>query len=629
MSTTPKAVLNPTPHDKAPDEDSDLKPISLKMVLRLAAWLKPYRNLYIIGALCGIVGIGLDLFIPLTLKKILDEAIPSSEINLIFFWAGIWAALAVGALILDVIQIYLTNLCGEKVILDIRQAVFAQLQRLSMSFYDRTKLGRIITRGTSDMDSMRAPIVSGVNTIAFNFLLMLGAGALICSLDWRILVAIAWIAPLMAYCNHIYRRHAGASHQLVRATYSKMASNLAENIVGTRIVSAYNRQEENLDRFNAIQIENTENNLQMAKVNGFYMPFLETMRFAGQVIILAYGGILVLQDGARCMAGELTSEHALTAGSVVAIFYLWDRFMSPAVNMGNFYNTLMQAMASCERIFELLDKTPDVKDVEGAKDLPQLKGHIVFDHVTFGYKADTPVLNDICLDIPAGSTVALVGATGSGKSSTVSLLCRFYEQQHGRILVDGNDIHQATLKSLHKQMGLVLQMNYLFTGTILDNIRYPRPNSSDEDVFAAAKALDIHDTFAALPKGYQTNVGERGGQISLGLRQLICFTRVFLANPSIFLLDEATSSIDTVTELKVQHALEKLVKGRTTIIVAHRLSTIVRADSIIVLEQGKIMEQGSHSVLLEKKGLYAGLYDKFISHTNDTPLLVDGNASKN
>jgi len=478
------------------------------------------------------------------------------------------------------------------------------------------------------MESLRGPVISGINTIAFNFLMMVGAGVLMFFIDWRVLVAVAWLAPVMAYCNHIYRERIGESWQVLRATFSRLSANLAENITGVRVVSAYNRQEENLERFNELQEENYANNMRIARINGFYKPFLEFIKFAGQVVIIAYGGVLVMQDGARVAAGQMDATLALSAGKVVAIFYLWERFMNPAINMGDFYNTLMQAMASCERIFALLDMVPEVQDAPDAKPLARVRGDIVFDHVTFGYNPERPVLKDICLDIPAGSTVALVGATGSGKSSTISLLCRFYEFQQGRITVDGQDIRSATMESLHKQMGLVLQINYLFSGTILDNIRYPRPDASDQEVYAAAKALDIHDTFMSLPNGYQTNVGERGSQVSLGMRQLICFTRVLLANPSIFLLDEATSSIDTVTERKVQCALEKLVRGRTTVIVAHRLSTIIKADCIVVLEHGVIVEQGTHAELLAKKGHYAGLYEKFISHQTDTPVHVDGRGER-
>jgi ABC-type multidrug transport system fused ATPase/permease subunit len=611
------------PRDESQDEEVRFKPISAVQVYRLAGWLKPHLHLYLIGSLCGVLAIAADLVIPSLTQKIIDEAIPSKELNQIIYWALVWAGIAVVSLGLDAVQILLSNKCGERVIQDLRIAVFDQLQRLSMSFFDRTKLGRIITRGTSDMESLRAPVVSGINTIMFNGLMMTGAAAMILYMDWRIFLAVFWLSPVLAYTNQVYRRKIGAQWQVVRATFSRLSANLAENITGVRVVSAYNRQEENLDRFNALQDENTSNNMVTAKINGLYQPFLEFIRFSGQVIILAYGGVLVMHDRALAAAGQLDQTTVLTAGQLLAIFFYWDRFMSPTINMGNFYNTLMQAMASCERIFALLDMEPDVKDRPGAKPLPRIKGHVVFDHVTFGYNPERPVLKDISLEIPAGKTFALVGATGSGKSSTVSLLCRFYEFQQGRILIDGSDIRDATIESLHKQMGLVLQINYLFTGSIIDNIRYPRPEATDEEVYGAARALDIHDTFASLPNGYLTDVGERGSQVSQGLRQLICFTRVLLANPSIFLLDEATSSIDTVTEFKVQNALDKLVKNRTTVIVAHRLSTIVKADCIVVLDQGCIVERGTHAELIAKKGHYAGLYEKFVAHQADLPLQVD------
>lgn len=596
------------------DDEARTRPISLKLVLRLLAWLKPYRSLYTLGVLCGAASVALELAAPRLVQQIIDVGIPSGQSSEVVFWAGLWLATLIGALLLDACQIGASHHCGERVLHDMRMALFDHLQRLTMSFFDKTKLGRIITRGTSDIDSLRGTVIGGIGTLALNAILMFGSGLMILLTDHRLFLALAWLIPVLAWSNNAYKNRIGVAWQAVRVHFSRLTANLAENITGVRVVSAFNRQDENLNRYNELQEINTANNMKAAHINGVFQPLIEFLGFAGQVIVLGYGVVLVLHERTLVAQGRLPAEEALTAGQVIKVFFYWGYFMRPTITMSNFYNTLMQTMASAERIFDLLDQQPGVMDRPEAKPLPKLKGHIVYEHVQFGYDPARPVLHDFSLEIPAGKTFALVGATGSGKSSTLSLLARFYEFQSGRILVDGHDIREATMHSLHKQMGLVLQVNYLFEGTILDNIRYPRPEVTDEEVFAAARSLGIHETFENLPDRYLTQVGERGANISLGLRQLICFTRVLVANPSIFLLDEATSSIDTVTENKVQKALEKLVEGRTTIIVAHRLSTITKADCIVVLEHGRIIEHGTHAQLIDLKGTYAQMYARFVAH---------------
>jgi len=307
------------------------------------------------------------------------------------------------------------------------------------------------------------------------------------------------------------------------------------------VVTAFNRQTPNLGEFNRLQEINTENNVAVARLNGKYQPMLAVVGFIGKVIILTYGGYLVV-----------SRPGIVTVGSVISSFLYWDYFMDPIIQMGVWYNTYMQAMAGGERVFDLLDTQPDVVDAPDAKPLPRIEGHVKFEDVVFGYNAERPVLHGINFEAHPGQMIALVGATGSGKSSIVSLIARFYQPQRGRVLVDGRDIRYVTGDSLHKQMGLVLQVNYLFAGSVMENIRYVRPGASNKDVIDAAKTIGSHEVILGLKDGYQTNVGERGANMSLGQRQLICFTRAFLADPRIFMLDEATSAVDTATELAVQ-----------------------------------------------------------------------------
>jgi ATP-binding cassette subfamily B protein len=519
---------------------------------------------------------------------------------------GIWMAAIAISILLQRWCLLVVQRAGEYVQFDFRRKVFTHLQKLDMGFYDRTKLGRIISRCTSDINGMREVNVWGIAHILIQTSAMLLAAGMLLYTDWRIFLAVAWLGPVLFFVNRYFIRRTASGWQQVREGFTRVSTNLAENINGMRVVTAFNRQDPNLETFNRLQVTNTANNLMVSRINGVYQPSLELIRYLGRAIVLVFGAYLFA-------SGKMEGKGI---GAVVTAYLYWDSFTNPIIFLGGFYNQLMQAMSGAERVFSLLETEPQVKDLPGAVDLPRISGRVRFENVTFGYKPERPVLHDVSFDAEAGKMFALVGHTGSGKSSIISLIARFYQPQSGRVLVDGHDIRHVTGRSLHKQMGLVLQVNFLFTGTVLENIRYAKPEATEEDVLAAARALGTYDTIMSLKDGLHTDVGERGSNMSLGQRQLICFTRAYLADPRIFMLDEATSAVDTATESIVQASLENLLKGRTTFVVAHRLSTIMRADTILVIDAGHIIERGTHAELLAAGGKYAHLYEQF-SQSNE------------
>jgi ABC-type multidrug transport system fused ATPase/permease subunit len=597
--------------DQIESEDEDrYRPIQWPLIRRLLTSLAPFKKWYFVAIGLGLCQVLLDMQGPQFIKWIInygaDYAI--GKMPGVSTWTaswhivhliGIWALVFVGSVVLQRFTIIIMTRAGESVQFDFRRKIFAQLQRLSMSFYDRTKLGRIISRCTSDVNSLREVNVWGIWQVVANGMIMVVATIYMLREDARLFLAIVWLGPVLYALSRLYHRKSANLYQIQREGFTRVSANLAENITGMRVVTAFNRQDPNLHVFNSLQDINTTNNMAVARVNGIYQPLLEVVRFVGRVTILLYSGYMVATGARR-------------VGSVVAVWQYWDWFMAPVINLGAFYNQLMMAMAGAERVFGLLDLNPEVQDEPGARPLPRIQGNVRFENVVFGYNADRPVLHDINFEALPGQMVALVGATGGGKSSIISLIARFYQPQKGRVLVDGRDIRHVTGDSLHKQMGLVLQVNYLFTGTVMENIRYACPQASEQNVIDAAKAIGSYDCIMSLAHGFETDVGERGANMSLGQRQLICFTRAFLADPRIFMLDEATSAVDTATELLVQQSLEKLLAGRTTFVVAHRLSTILRADQILVVDGGQIIERGTHRELLAAQGKYAHLYRQFV-----------------
>ncbi|MEZ5275406.1 MAG: ABC transporter ATP-binding protein [Opitutaceae bacterium] len=489
---------------------------------------------------------------------------------------------------------------GEAVMHDLRNELFAHLQRLPMSFYNTTRLGRIISRMTSDIETIRV----AVQDVLFVTLVQIGqmfvSAALMLYYDWVLFTVILCMAPILWLLNRYFRRRLSRSTREVQESFSRVTSAIAESVSGIRVTQGFVRQATNLGIFRGLIVNHSRNNMDVARMSAKLNPLLELNSQFFIAVLLLLGGYRALQPGTGTEIGDL-----------IQFFFLANLFFSPVQSLGNQFNQAMTAMAGAERVFRLLDLKPEWEDDPAAIAIEDIRGEIEFRDVNFGYKTDRPVLHHVSFLAEAGQTIALVGHTGSGKSSIINLISKFYLPTGGEILIDGREIRTITSESLHRLMGTVQQQNFLFTGTLMENIRFGRPEATDDEVIEAVRSLDCLDLIAVLPQGFGTVVGERGSGISAGQRQLVCFARAMLANPRILILDEATSSIDTVTEARLQAALDRLLTGRTSFVVAHRLSTIRNADQVLVLDQGNLVERGTHDELIKKGGIYAGLYAQF------------------
>jgi ATP-binding cassette, subfamily B, bacterial len=490
---------------------------------------------------------------------------------------------------------------GESVIQGLRRDIFQHLLRMPMSFYNRTKLGRIISRYTSDAEAMRV----GWQDVFFVTSVQAGQ-MLVCAMlmlwyDWVLFLVVLAMAPILGALNYHFRRTLSYANRQVQESWSRVTATLAESVTGIRVTQGFVRQDVNSGLFTDLLMDHSSYNLGVARASGIFLPMLELNSQTFTAALIVIGGYRVLNPGIH-----------MDVGSLIEFFFLANMFFSSVQPIGQQYSQALTAMAGAERVFRLLDTKPDWEEPPDARELPRIHGRVEFRNVIFSYVADRPAINDMSFVAEPGQTVALVGHTGSGKSSIVNLITKFYLPQSGQVLIDGFDTLAIQGDSLHHQMGIVSQQNFLFTGTVMANIRFARPSATDEEVIDAVRKLDFLDVIGSLSAGFSTQVGERGTNLSLGERQLVCFARAMLADPRILILDEATSSVDAMTEARIQKALATLVEGRTSFVVAHRLSTIRHADLVMVLDHGKIVERGTHRQLLAADGAYAEMYRQFV-----------------
>ncbi len=588
--------------------EAEERPLDFRLIVRLLRYTRPHavkRNTLLV--LVVIRSIQLPVLAWMLAEVIKGPIAHFADMSDILMGALGFLAFALFTQFTFHFRLRLSQELGEAVVHDMRRDMFAHLQILSMSFFNRTKLGRIISRMTSDAEAVRA----GVQDVLFVSLVQIGQGLVAAGFmlyyDWRLFLLLLGLAPVIWGISSYYRKRLGQAYRIIQESFSRVTSTLAESVSGIRVTQGFVRQEVNAKMFARLVEDHSAVNMIRAKHTGGLFSLLDLNSQLFTAALLALGGYFILVTSSGDPADQFEQY-----GNLFLFFAMSNLFFEPFRVLGAQYNAALTAMAGAERVFALLDTKPDFVDPPDAIELPPIQGRVEFQNVQFAYNPETKVLKDINFKVDAGKTIALVGHTGSGKTTIINLIAKFYLPTGGRLTIDGHDITTVNTESLHKQMGIVLQVNFLFTGTIMDNIRTGRPNATDQDVIEACRKLDVLDLIAALPEGFATQVGEGGRSMSLGQRQIVCFARAMLADPRILILDEATSSVDTMTEARIQKALAVLLKGRTSFVVAHRLSTIQQADTILVLDQGWIVERGTHRQLLATGGVYASMYRKFI-----------------
>lgn len=580
------------------DDDVIEKSFNWEQMRRLYTYMKPHNRELIPVLIVMVIGTLTRLGVPLLIYYAIDHIIlpDTGSGNTTHLW--LLAALMLGMYVVQMIathfRIKQTNIIGQKVLLSIRSHIFTHIQKLSFRFFDKRPAGSVLVRVTNDVNALQDLFTNGVVNLLMDIIQLIGIIVILLVMNFKLGLAVMVTVPIMFFVSTSLRKKIRFAWQEVRMKNSRINSHLNESIQGMKVTQAFVQEKNNIEFFRQMNESNLKSWNRASALNQSFGPIIEVTAAIGTCILYWYGTHLIKND-------------AFTVGLLVAYSTYMAHFWDPINRLGQLYSQLLIAMASSERIFEFIDEQPTVSEKEDAKPLPQIQGNVRFENIVFEYEKDRPALKNISINVKEGQSIALVGHTGSGKSTIINLLCRFYDPVEGRVLIDGIDIRDITLESLRKQVGLVMQDTFIFSGTIRDNIRYGKLDATHDEIVRVAKAVNAHDFIMSLPDGYDTQVEERGNMLSMGQRQLLSFARALLSNPKILILDEATASIDTDTELKIQEALKVLLKGRTSFMIAHRLSTIRNADDIIVLDHGRIVEQGNHEQLMAQKGVYHGL----------------------
>jgi ATP-binding cassette subfamily B protein len=561
-----------------------------------------YKRLLGFGLLLLIAFRGSAIAAPWLTKQAVDRFMQRPDLPQADRLAGIQglALLFLVVVLLKIVSHYfetiVTQAVGQRVMHDLRMRVFRHLQGLSMSFFTRNPVGRLMTRVTTDVAALNEMLASGVVAIAGDLITVGAAVGVMLWLDWRLTLVTFAVVPPMLFASRIFRRLARQIHRITRAKIARLNAYLSECLSGMKVLQLFRREARNAARFDEYGRDLYRTHLRATFYSAVFFPFVDVMRATAIALVVWFGGGRIVQD-------------AIPLGTLIAFIAYVELFFHPLRELAEKYNVLQSAMAAAEKIFGVLDEKVEIADAPECLPLPDVRGEILFEGVTFAYDAGHDILHDISFHVRPGELVALVGPTGSGKTSIVNLICRFYDPRKGRVLVDGIDLRDVAQRDLRRRIAVVLQDVFLFTGSVADNIALGDRSMPRGAVEAAARAVHADPFVRALPGGYDAPVSERGATFSAGQRQLLAFARALAADPRIIILDEATSSIDTETELLIQDALRTLLKGRTSIVIAHRLSTIQRADRILVLHHGRVVESGTHAELIGKKGMYARLHE--------------------